>query len=49
MSKMPELNCPHCGAALIALQLKEPLPSGHTHQCSDCGALAAPFGLDDGR
>ena len=42
---MVELSCPFCGGKLIALKCK--IPSGHTHQCEECGELSAPYGLDD--
>lgn len=39
-----KLHCP-CGGELIAL--KGATPSGHTHQCSECDSLMAPYGLED--
>lgn len=36
--------CPFCDVKLVKLNCK--IPSGHTHQCPECGSLHAPFGRD---
>jgi len=40
-----KLKCPGCSGDLIPL--KAATPSGHTHQCGECGSLFAPYGKED--
>ena len=42
----PILYCPHCEDTEL-WEMKEPTPSGHTHQCPDCKTLHAPYGLNE--
>lgn len=38
--------CPHCEDTEL-WEMKEPTPSGHTHQCPNCKSLHAPYGLNE--
>lgn len=39
------MKCPNCGGKLEALKCG--IPSGHTHQCVNCGSLHSPHGEEE--